>query len=201
MFAARRKWRRKCFRTVQVFSVLSLIVSVLIWYWSYSEKELAYLSSSRRWVARACLIEGVVALSVFHRPTFSLPQGSSLPSKWELLSYSIPVGKPPILIRVNSKWRTGWAGLQVKSIRIDILGSFFFFLFGVLPVAFFIVFPLLHRCRAVDESELCDASFDECPTCGYNLTDNTSGRCPECGWQLTRRYQEHRSMTDKQSVA
>lgn len=33
----------------------------------------------------------------------------------------------------------------------------------------------------------------ECPTCGYDLTNNISGRCPECGEKLTILKTERRN--------
>jgi predicted RNA-binding Zn-ribbon protein involved in translation (DUF1610 family) len=39
-----------------------------------------------------------------------------------------------------------------------------------------------------------------CPSCGYDLTRNTSGKCPECGteihWSMKERIQETDALAD-----
>ena len=59
----------------------------------------------------------------------------------------------------------------------------------------------LHRqCQACGHRYLArneyPPDFDECPQCGYDLTENVSGRCSECGWELQRRYREYRAKVE-----
>jgi len=61
--------------------------------------------------------------------------------------------------------------------------------------------PLYRRCRECGKrfrgARELQRNYDECASCGYNLTGNVTGRCPECGWKLTRRFRAHRKKVDR----
>ena len=57
-------------------------------------------------------------------------------------------------------------------------------LFALLvPGSVFLLFAAYGMWRAFHESKTIEQRQEnnECLTCGYNLTANTSGKCPECG--------------------
>jgi hypothetical protein len=175
--------RRWVFNFASVMSLMLCLAVVLLWIRSVETKESAgystWLTSRNEYVQYEISSEhGSVDIVIEHESGFRSIPIPPAELGWEFQSSAAESRQSTTVWERMGFWhiRTGFFDLGIASTTTaDMVPQF-------LLIAVLLVPPLYWVRRRLRSNR----AQGHCPTCGYNLTANTSGICPECGTAISR---------------
>ena len=172
--------RRYIFKTLTVVSLLLLLVTLLLWARSYTQRDRAFWAGSQvddhQMAFEFDSKDGLSLWRIIHIEGFDLANPPR--DGWNYYSdmTEIPGSMKPDATflgfgskRVDLYWTIPLSSLH-KTTTVSIPFWFLALIFAILPAIWFIKWRKRRRLGP-----------NSCGNCGYDLTGNETGECPECG--------------------